>query len=303
MSGNARRTAPAPEEQTAQGPDTPSAEELFCDEALARLRANDELDELVQSLRQRETRIASRLEGADTTAACRTCIDVAAADMREAGLSVPEAALADPASFFQATCELPFALSTAGIRRQAREVARVIMFASQGLLHVPASVDELHDIWEQAMLGEPRLRKTFPSSEFRTGPVAFRGPLPELELLHQCMDATEVPAWLETLIGFLSDESLPEELRAAGGLCLHDWIHPFSDGNGHTGRLLALAVLNRRYSLPTVVFFARELVLRRNVALEQFGFLRSRETDLCGFCLGVLAQMEDAQAQVLKAFG
>ena len=39
-------------------PDTPSADELFCDEAMGRLRCNEELQELVEGLRARERDIA-----------------------------------------------------------------------------------------------------------------------------------------------------------------------------------------------------------------------------------------------------
>lgn len=303
MSCDTLSTAQTQERQVPSGPDVPSAEELFCGKALEQLRGDRELGDLVQSLRRQEARVASRIEGMDPSAVCRACIDVVAGDMREEGLSVPEVALSDPASFFQATRELPFVPSTAGARRRFREMARTIMLASRGSLQVPAGVDDFHDAWEQAMLGEPRLSESFPSSRFRTGPIALRGPLPELELLHECMDAGEVPGWLEALVGLLADDSIAEELRAACGLCLHDWIHPFSDGNGHVGRMVALAVLSGSYTLPTLALFSRELVMRRSVAMQQFSLLRSRETDVCGFCAGLLAQVEDAQALALRTFG
>lgn len=302
MGGDNRLAESATDKRAAQEPDAPSAEELFCGGALARLCAEPKLQQLTNSLRERESQIAERISRMDPPAVCRACIDVVVNDMHEKGLSVPEEALANPTSFFQAVRSLPFVPSTAVARRRIRETARIIMLADQGKYRVPADVGELHDAWELAMLGEPRLSDSFPSSEFRSGPIALRGPLPEQEVLHECMDASEVPGWLERLIELLADKSMPRELRAACGLCLHDWIHPFSDGNGHVGRHLALATLGEAYTLPTLAFFGRELVERRDMTVELFGNLRTREADICGFCIGLLGQLGDAQAVALKVF-
>ena len=113
------------------------------------------------------------------------------------------------------------------------------------------------------------------------------------------MEPDEVPAWLDRLINLLSDERLAPELRAACGLGLLDWIHPFSDGNGHTGRLLMLAMLNARYSQLTLVCLAYELVANRAATIQQFKQLRERNNDAIGFCLGMFCQIEDAQERAL----
>lgn len=293
----------AEEPQFQSGSDVPSAEELFCDEALEQLRLDDGLRKFVQDLRERESRIAKQIENTSLREVCRACLYVVADDLLEVSLTMPEGALDDPASFLQAVREFPFAPATAVARRQSREVARVMVLASAGDLRVPASVDELRDIWEQAMLGEPRLNEHFPTSEFRTDTVSIRGPLPDLKILHVCMDPAEVPEWLDSLIRLMADEDMPIELRATCALGMHDWIHPFSDGNGHVGRLLAFALLSSRYSLPTLAFLSRELVVRRSVTTRYFGQLRSRKTDISGFCRGLLGQLADAQELALRVFG
>ena len=109
------------------------------------------------------------------------------------------------------------------------------------------------------------------------------------------MPASEVPIWLNRLIGLLADERLEPEVRAACGLCLHDWIHPFLDGNGHTGRLLMITVLEALYSQPTLVCFARELVVHRATTMKLFKQLRNRESDIIDFCIGLLGQLAKCQ--------
>ena len=300
--------ASAPDPQRGSGPHAddppgvPAASELFSDEALRRLRDSRELATFVEELRAREAQIAARAESITRDGLLRAYAGIIADDLSEAGLVLPEAACSDAAGFFEAVTSLPFSPRTARARRKVREVARVVMLSDKGELRVPVRVDEVSDLWEQAMLREPRFSADFPSSTFRTGEVVIRGPLPEQKVMHRCMDPSEMPAWLERLVEMLADESLAPELRAACGLGLHDWIHPFVDGNGHTGRLLMLAVLSGRYTQPTLVCLSHELVMNRSATMRQFARLRDREADATGFCLGLLGQLRDAQEHAMGLF-
>lgn len=283
-------------------PGVPAASELFSDEALLRLRDSRELAAFVEELRAREAQIAGRTESIARDGLLRAYAGIIADDLSEAGLALPEAAYSDAAGFFEAVASLPFSPRTARARRKAREVARVVMLSERDELRVPVRVDEVSELWEQAMCREPRFSADFPSSTFRTGEVVIRGPLPEQKVLHRCMDPSEIPAWLERLVEMLADESLAPELRAACGLGLQDWIHPFVDGNGHTGRLLMLAVLNGRYTQPTLVCLSHELVMNRSATMGLFARLRNREADATGFCLGLLGQLKDAQERAMDLF-
>jgi hypothetical protein len=297
-----------PSEQPIDGPhdnapDVPAADELFCDEAMERLRYSGELEELVGRLRIRERDVAERARLAGRDELIRSYGEIVAAELSMVGLVLPGAAYCSTASLFEAVASLPFTPRSSSVRRKAREIARIAMLSDEGRLRVPACVDDLHTLWEQAMLREPRWSVDFPSSDFRTGNVTVRGSKPEYRVVHRCMPADEMPFWLNRLIDLLSDERLAPELRAACGLGLQDWIHPFSDGNGHVGRLIMLSVLEGGYSQPTLVCLAREFVVNRNTTVGQFARLRNREHDAVGFCAGLLGQVSDAQEYVLDVLG
>ena len=53
----------------------------------------------------------------------------------------------------------------------------------------------------------------------------------------------EVPRLLEDLVSFCNSPALPAVAKAAVALAQFETIHPFADGNGRTGRALALIVL------------------------------------------------------------
>lgn len=292
--------APAPDPKRGSGPqaddppEVPAASELFSDEAFQRLRDSRKLAAFVEELRAQEAQIAGRAAFTSRNGLLRACAGILADVLSEAGLALPETAYSDAASLFEAVTSLPFSPGTARVRRKAREVARVVMLSDQGNLHAPVRVDELGAFWEQAMLGEPRWSADYPSSAFRTGGVGIHSGMPDRKVLHRCMDPGEMPAWLERLVAMLSDERLVPELRAACGLGMQDRIHPFVDGNGHTGRLLMLAVLSGRYTQLTLACLSRELVVNRSETMRLFARLREREADAIGFCLGLLGQLKDA---------
>ena len=284
--------------QDGSGPDVPGADELFCDEAIERLRCSEEIDALVGKLRIRERDVAGRAKLAGRDALLRAYGETIAADLSAVGVALPDSPTS-AAGLFEAVASLPFTPRSAAARRRAREVARVAMLCDEGGLRVPERADDLHALWEQAMLREPRWSADFPTSDFRTGDMTVVGARPERKVVHRCMPADEMPAWLDRLIDLLADGRLAPEVRATCGLCLHDWIHPFLDGNGHAGRLLMVAVLECRYSQPTLACLARELTVNRSTTTRLFGRLRDRESDAAGFCAGLLGQLGDSQERAL----
>jgi len=280
-------------------PEVPTADALFGDEALGQLRCDQELARFVERLREREKLLVERAATTTHGERIRAYAGLVNDILSGAGIVLPTTAYSDAAGLFKAVTSLPLASEAAHARRRAREVARIAMLSDEGGFHVPERAEEIRGLWEQAMCGEPRWSADFPSSAIRTGTATVRGPWPERVLLHKCMEPDEVPAWLDRLVDLLSDERLAPELRAACGLGLLDWIHPFSDGNGHTGRLLMLAMLSARYSQLTLVCLAYELVVNRAATIQQFKQLRERNNDAVGFCLGMLCQIEDAQGRAL----
>lgn len=105
---------------------------------------------------------------------------------------------------------------------------------------------------------------------------------------------------LSQLLDFLSDTSLPEELRACAALSAFEFTHPFSDGNGHIGRVLVLSTLQGGYALQSLVGFSRALVTGKCEASDQIGLLRSGKQSLPDFCQAMLVMLKRSHDWVLR---
>jgi len=286
---------------------------LLCENAIAQLREDPRLHELVRSLRESDARRVeltspspqSERQGAADAEMARqrlACQKSIATTIEDLGFD-PACASLDPTSFKQAVYAFGGPFSKAPLRRLARETARIYALVTEGGLPVPQCVEDFHPMWEAAMEGEPRLNERFPSSVFRTRPSRILDSLFDGNVVQVNTDPNNVEEELEQLLAFLADEQLPDEVRAVAAFPAFEFTHPFEDGNGHVGRMLVLSTLQSRYSLQTMVGFSETLVFGKRKFTHLFGMLRRGEYSLADFCQAALRQLHDAQTSPLSERG
>ena len=286
-------------EQLKSAENVPGVKELFTPDAFAHLENDTALKDTVYSLRAREKDIAGLLAKADPSAAHRACQTCIAQMQEENAAGALPLTPGDPASFSRAVDALPRIPSTAALRRHIRETARVYRYLSEGPLFLPLDTDDFHKLWELAMDGEPRWSEDWPSSAFRKNMAVVLDSILKQNVLMVCSAPEDIERDISALLTLLLSDALLPEVRAVCAFAMFEWIHPFSDGNGHTGRMLMLAALCGRYSVPTLVCFSSELVIRKYLAKKAFGPLRSGEGRLNDFCGQIFSQFENAQEEAL----
>ena len=275
---------------------------ILTEEVIEELADSTAICGLVEAMRGREDEVRRLLDEADPTAVRRACRQVAL-DLLPKPKACASLADMDSPGFASAVYGLPRDVRTAPHRRAAREIARVYSLLCGGGLPVPGCADDFHRLWEAAMEGEPRWDAGYPTSEFRTNRAVIRKSMFADEVLQVCADPGDFERELDRLVAFLADSRLLPEARAACSYALLEWTHPFMDGNGHTGRMLLLSVLQGCYSLLSMTFFSRALCLGRDVTCGQFALLRAGEGSLVGFCAATLAQLGEAQLDATRALG
>ena len=78
-----------------------------------------------------------------------------------------------------------------------------------------------------------------------------RSGLSPLGALHVAPEAEDDPASMQDLVEFLARDDLPVLLHAALAHAQFETVHPFTDGNGRTGRALVHALLSGKGLLTT----------------------------------------------------
>ena len=275
---------------------------ILTEEVIEELADSTAICGLVEAMRGREDEVRRLLDEADPTAVRRACRQVTL-DLLPKPKACASLADMDSPGFASAVYGLPRDVRSAPHRRAAREIARVYSLLCGGGLPVPGCADDFHRLWEAAMEGEPRWDAGYPTSEFRTNRAVIRKSMFADEVLQVCADPGDFERELDRLVAFLADSRLLPEARAACSYALLEWTHPFMDGNGHTGRMLLLSVLQGCYSLLSMTFFSRALCLGRDVTCGQFALLRAGEGSLVGFCAATLAQLGEAQLDATRALG
>ena len=262
------------------------------------LRNSEAVGAVIREMRDREAGICRQMASVDPAQIRAACQRRIAAYVPGSGLdelcSTGEGAL-DSHSFAQAVYNLPRTPANARQRRIARELARSLALVDGPGITVPESVDDFRRLWEEANDGEPRWSPDFPSSAFRTKTSAIITSVFEKKVVQVSTHHDNVQAELAQLGSFLADGTLAPEVRAACGFLSFEFTHPFGDGNGHTGRMLLLSMMQGRYSLPTLFCFAEELTLGRLKASHQFALIRSGEHSVADFCHAMLAYLSEAQ--------
>ena len=284
----------------------PSVQELYTPKAITKLNGDRSLCERVQALKMQEKDLQDLLKEKDLADIHSACRERVLQMLTEADAEKTADSDSDPAAFTQSVYDLPRSPFTARMRRRARETARVYKHVCTGSLFVPHDLDGFQRLWELAMEGEPRWNENYPSSDFRTHEVKIYDSLLGQKVLQVCSAPDRIRPELIMLLALMPPDQLLPEIRAICGFSMFEWIHPFGDGNGHTGRMFMLAVLSEYYSLPSVVCFSSEFVIRKGRTAKAFATLRTREGtiskdgDLSDFCSAVLSQLEDAQTEAMR---
>lgn len=186
--------------------------------------------------------------------------------------------------------------------RRFRELARLYLGLSRPGAKVPSSPEDIRGIYDEVMSGEPLGKGDQPDGRlFRRGQVEVIGV--GGKALHDGVYPEEaVIAGLELMMDLSSSEDMPLLYSAIVSHYLFEYIHPFYDGNGRTGRYLLALYLAQPLSTLTT------LSLCRTVAENKARYYRSfrdaenplNHGELTFFVMSMLETIRDAQEELLE---
>ena len=134
---------------------------------------------------------------------------------------------------------------------------------------LPSTLQEIRDIYDAVVRDSLDKRDQIKHSLFRTRPVVIesnRG-----KILHEGVTPEDsIKKMLDQMLALMHSEDMPETYSALLSHFLFEYIHPFYDGNGRTGRYLLALSLNAPLSQPTVLSLSRVIAENKSAYYKAF---------------------------------
>lgn len=165
----------------------------------------------------------------------------------------------------------------------------------------PQSIDQIRQVYEAVVQDVLDKRDALGDAAlFRTGPVVIekRGG----KIVHTGVPAARIEGLLSQMIALTNSDDMPQLYSAVLGHFLFEYVHPFYDGNGRTGRYLLAANLSEVLSQATVLSLCR--VISQNKARYYKAFDETEDrfnaSEGTHFVLALLELVSMAQEDLLE---
>ncbi|KAB8292742.1 Fic family protein [Bifidobacterium avesanii] len=143
-----------------------------------------------------------------------------------------------------------------GPRKRLTEFAKLFLGLSgeEGKqLELPRELKDIRSIYDQVTDGEIADKDKPDGIMFRKGTVSVWDDGNGRKLHDGAYPESEIQVQLTKWIALLTDVNIPPILRAVMCHYAFEYIHPFYDGNGRTGRFLMALQLSKHLSVPTAI--------------------------------------------------
>lgn len=182
-------------------------------------------------------------------------------------------------------------------RARFSEFANLYLNLTDQNAALPAGIQDIRDIYDKVVLDEIDERDKPDGELFRKGDVEIQGP--HGMAIHSGVSGEgNIGALLTDMIHLASSSGMPRLMGAIVSHFLFEYVHPFYDGNGRTGRYLLALYLNHDLTLPTVLSLSRIIAEHKNTYYKAFA--EAEDTLNCGeltffvnTTLGFIRQAQD----------
>jgi Fic family protein len=185
-----------------------------------------------------------------------------------------------------------------------REFARLYLNLTDNGAELPKTLVDIRSIYDNVALDEVADEDRPDGQLFRKGEVEIQGP--HGTPIHSGVSGENAISILLTeMIALTQSDTLPSLQSAIASHFLFEYIHPFYDGNGRTGRYLLALYLNHNLTLPTVLSLSRVIAENKNTYYK--AFIEAEDKLNCGeltfFVSTILHFISQAQSELIDQLG
>ncbi|WP_165496246.1 Fic family protein [Alloscardovia theropitheci] len=132
------------------------------------------------------------------------------------------------------------------------EFAHLLLNLSSAGIELPHSLEEIREIYDSVTSGEISTTDLPDGELFRAQPVhIFNG---SGKKVHSGISPeTQIQAKLTQWLSLIHQEDIPPIIHIAMSHYIFEYIHPFYDGNGRTGRYLLALHMSKKFSITTAL--------------------------------------------------
>ena len=165
---------------------------------------------------------------------------------------------------------------------------------------LPAGIADIRDIYDKVVLDEINESDKPGGELFRKGDVEIQGPH-GLAIHNGVKGEGNIGALLTDMIHLATSDEIPRLQSAIMSHFLFEYVHPFYDGNGRTGRYLLALYLNHDLTMPTVLSLSRTIAENKNAYYK--AFMEAEDKLNCGeltlFVNTILGFIRKAQDELI----
>ncbi len=195
---------------------------------------------------------------------------------------------------------------TEGDMEKARfgEFAKLYLNLTNRDVELPKTLEDIRDIYDKIALDEIDDKNRPDGELFRKGDVEVQGP-PGTVIHSRVSSEARISALLAQMMDLARSDTIPFLQRAIASHFLFEYIHPFYDGNGRTGRYLLALYLSNELTLPTVLSLSRTIAENKNEYYKAFTEAEDKlnSGELTFFVYTILGLIERAQESLIEELG
>lgn len=185
--------------------------------------------------------------------------------------------------------------------KRFRELARLYLELSDEHPVEPQTPEAIRAIYDRIMQGEPMDGKEPDGKLFRQDPVDVIGR--GGRIVHSGVSPEgAIIDTLRAMIDLTSSGRIPDMYAAVIAHYVFEYVHPFYDGNGRTGRYLLALHLSNPLSVITSLSLSRAIAERKDAYYRSFKVVQDplNHGELTFFVLSMLETIAEAQASSLS---
>lgn len=195
---------------------------------------------------------------------------------------------------------------TEGDMEKARfgEFAKLYLNLTNRDVELPKTLEDIRDIYDKIALDEIDDKNRPDGELFRKGDVEVQGP--HGTVIHSGVSSeARISALLAQMMDLARSDTIPFLQRAIASHFLFEYIHPFYDGNGRTGRYLLALYFSNDLTLPTVLSLSRTIAENKNEYYKAFTEAEDKlnSGELTFFVYTILGLIERAQESLIEELG